>query len=537
MRSFNSKFLTFVAVVALLVPQLTMGTAMVTALAVDARPPHTIYAGTNADGVFRSTDGGTSWSLMGLTNLWVESLVVDLQTPSTVYAVASGGLYRSTDRGESWSLLNHPSEVGGVRALAIDPSNPSILYVALQVYYIDEWEMWRSNGGVAKSTDGGTNWTSAWFPSGVLTVAIDPLDPTKLVAGTEQVGGWMGPDPYGDVFTSADGGATWYPRYLWVGSMSLAVAGAPPSTIYVVANGGAVINLSTGTFGYPPHAVGALAIDPRNPATLYVGSYNWVYRSTDAGLGWYQTSVPTYCVVESECLATALAVDTADSDTLYAGTYDGRVHKSTDGGVSWTRIGLTPPPVDAEAPNTSIVSAVDGAGAHVVAGGATLAQSITISFTGTDNVAVSSFACRIDGGGFAPCSSPVTYSALTLGEHHFEVRAADAAGNQDHSPAAYSWSVDARPDTNITSALDNRGNQILNGGSTRSDMITFEFAGSDNNGITGFECSVDAAAFASCSSPRTLTGISRGSHSFRVRGVDSRGFRDQSPAAFSWSRR
>jgi hypothetical protein len=294
--------------------------------------------------------------------------------------------------------------------------------------------------------------------------------------------------------------------------------------------------LSTGTVGYPLHAIGALAIDPHDPATVYVGTGNWVYKSTDAGFRWYQTSPQKNCLGDADCLVTALAIDAAGSEILYAGTSDGRVHKSTDGGVSWAAIGLTPPPVDTEAPDTNIVSAVDGVGAHVVAGGATLERSITMSFTGIDNVAVSSFACRIDAGAFAPCSSPVTYSALTLGEHRFEVRAADAAGNQDNSPAAYAWSVDARPDTTITSALDNRGNEIWNGGSTRSDMITFKFAGSDNNGITGFECSVDAAAFASCSSPRILNGISRGSHSFRVRAVDSRGFRDQSPGAFSWSR-
>jgi photosystem II stability/assembly factor-like uncharacterized protein len=197
MKSGLVAFPTFLAVVALLAPPLAMGADMVSALAVDARTPHTIYAGTIAGGVFRSTDGGTSWSQTGLTNLWVESLVVDLQTPSTVYAVASGGLFRSTDRGQSWSLLNHPSEVGGVRALAIDPSNPSILYAALHAYYVDEWELLRSSGGVAKSTDGGANWTSAWFPSGVLAIAMDALDPAKLVAGTEQIAGWMGPDPYG----------------------------------------------------------------------------------------------------------------------------------------------------------------------------------------------------------------------------------------------------------------------------------------------------------------------------------------------------
>jgi hypothetical protein len=325
--------------------------------------------------------------------------------------------------------------------------------------------------------------------------------------------------------------------YMWWGSVYLAAAHAPPSTIYVVTSSGAVVNLSTGAVGYPPNAIAALAIDPHDPTKVFVGNGNWVYKSTNSGVQWYPTSPQKNCLGYPDCMVTALAIDAAGSDILYAGTFDGRVHKSTDGGVSWAVSELTAPPGDAEAPDTSIESAVDSAGAPVVAGGATLEPSITMSFTGIDNVAVSSFACRIDGGGFAPCSSPVTFSALALGEHRFEVRAVDAAGNQDGSPAAYAWIVDAPPDTTITSALDNRGKTVTNGGSTRSHMITFEFAGSDSNGIAGFECSVDGAAFASCSSPRILWGISRGSHSFRVRAVDSRGFRDQSPAAFSWSRR
>ena len=213
------------------------------------------------------------------------------------------------------------------------------------------------------------------------------------------------------------------------------------------------------------------------------------------------------------------------------------ISASLDGVTRSAVLTVNPAQVDAEAPDTGIVSAVDAAGAPVVAGGATLERSITVSFTGTDNVAVSSFACRIDAGAFAPCSSPATYSALTVGEHRFEVRAADAAGNQDLSPAALAWTVDTPPDTTITSALDNRGHVIVSGSSSRSQSITFTFAGSDNNGVTGFECSVNAAAFAACSSPKTLRGLSPGSHSFRVRAVDSRGFRDASPAVFNWSRR
>ena len=195
------------------------------------------------------------------------------------------------------------------------------------------------------------------------------------------------------------------------------------------------------------------------------------------------------------------------------------------------------PPADTEPPETSIVSVVDGNGASVPNGGATLSSAITLTLTATDNIAVAGFECRLDGGDFAPCTSPVTRSGLAVGGHNFEVRAVDTSGNRDGSPAAHAWSVDAPPDTIITSAVDGRGDAIPNGGTTRSDRITFSFAGSDNAGVAGFECSLDGAAFAACASPKTYGGIARGTHTFRVRAVDSNGFRDQSPAALTWRRR
>lgn len=345
MRSINSKFPTFVAAVALLAPTLAISNDYgVSALAVDPRTPHTIYAGTGGGGVYRSTDRGSSWNQTGLTNVSVASLVVDLLTPSTVYAVANGTILKSADSGQSWSGLNPPSDAASVTALAIDPSNPAILYAALHAYYVDEWELLRSSGGVAKSTDGGMSWTSVSFPSGVLALVTDPLAPAQLVAGTEQIGGGWGPDPYGDVFTSTDGGATWNPLYLWWGSVWLAAAAAhgPSTTICVVTSSGAHVNLSTGTVGYPLTGLASLAIDPHNRTTVYAGGGNWVAKTTDGGFRWNLTNPEKDCLEYASCIVTALAIDAAGPNTLYAGTYDGRVHKSTDGGVTWAVVGLTP---------------------------------------------------------------------------------------------------------------------------------------------------------------------------------------------------
>lgn len=189
-----------------------------------------------------------------------------------------------------------------------------------------------------------------------------------------------------------------------------------------------------------------------------------------------------------------------------------------------------PPGSDAEAPDTVIASAVDDDGAAVPDLGATMSTSIVISLAGTDNVAVAGFECRLYGAAFAACGSPVRYTGLVAGWHYFEARAVDAAGNKDASPAQHSWQVDDIPQTSITSMRDGDGNPVATGTFTASTTLSLSFTGSDQTGVAGFECRLDAAVFAPCTSPATYTGLGLGSHWFWVRAVDTFGNRDTSPA-------
>src|SRR5205823_3166802 len=95
---------------------------------------------------------------------------------------------------------------------------------------------------------------------------------------------------------------------------------------------------------------------------------------------------------------------------------------------TWTVGFLTPP--DTTPPDTTITAAPPARSNSGMA---------SFSFTATE--AGSSFACHLDGGAFAPCVSPRSYSALASGDHNFEVRATDAAGNTDPTPASYTWTV------------------------------------------------------------------------------------------------
>jgi hypothetical protein len=170
--------------------------------------------------------------------------------------------------------------------------------------------------------------------------------------------------------------------------------------------------------------------------------------------------------------------------------------------------------VDASAPETTIDSGPSGT-----------VGSASASFGFSSDESGSSFECKLDGAGFAPCTSPQNYSGLSDGPHTFSVRAKDAAGNADSTPASRTWSVDTgAPNTTI----DTKPASLTN-----SASATFAFS-SDEAGAT-FECSLDGNAFSVCTSPRNLSGLSDGSHTFRVRATDAGGNTDATPDAYTWT--
>jgi len=118
---------------------------------------------------------------------------------------------------------------------------------------------------------------------------------------------------------------------------------------------------------------------------------------------------------------------------------------------------------DTTPPDTIINSAVDGNGAAVAGGGSTLSNSITFTFGGTDAVGVTGFQCRLDAAAYGSCSSPASKSALAIGSHTFQVRAFDAAGNVDPSPASFTWTV-VTPAQAVQNLITIIGNMGLPGG-------------------------------------------------------------------------
>ena len=188
---------------------------------------------------------------------------------------------------------------------------------------------------------------------------------------------------------------------------------------------------------------------------------------------------------------------------------------ASDGADLGARVGgSSPPPPDSTAPDTTITSGPTGTTADTTP---------TFAFTSESGAA---FECRVDAGAWGDCTSPWTTSALSDGPHTVAVRATDAAGNTDASPATRSFTVAAAPppdttapDTTITSGPT---------GTTSDSTPTFAFSASEANSV--FECQIDAGAWADCTSPWTTAALADGAHTASVRATDAAGNTDGSPA-------
>jgi hypothetical protein len=171
------------------------------------------------------------------------------------------------------------------------------------------------------------------------------------------------------------------------------------------------------------------------------------------------------------------------------------------------------PPPDTTAPNTTIGSGPSGP---------TSDNTPTFAFTATESG--STFQCRVDSGSWTTCASPWTTTTLADGAHSVAVRATDAAGNADASPATRSFTVDTQaPNTAIGSAPP-----AVSVGSSATVGFTSE------SGAT-FECQLDGGAWAACTSPKTYTGLALGQHTANVRAKDAAGNVDASPATATWT--
>ncbi len=207
-------------------------TAAVGSIAVAESDPNVIYVGTgetairsnvsHGDGVYKSTDGGASWTNVGLAaTRHIGDILIHPSNPDIVYVAAFGhawgpnperGVYRTKDGGDSWELVLHTDDKSGAIDITWDPHNPRILYASL-------WEAQRyphaltsggEGSGIWKSTDGGDSWSDITRNEGLpqagllgkIGVAASPAKPGRVWAIIEH-------ETEGAVYRSDDFGASW----------------------------------------------------------------------------------------------------------------------------------------------------------------------------------------------------------------------------------------------------------------------------------------------------------------------------------------
>jgi photosystem II stability/assembly factor-like uncharacterized protein len=319
--------------------------------------PSTIYAGTGEQvvganiylgaGILRSTDGGTSWSILGLTHVGSFSrILIHPSSPQRIIASAmneNAGIYRSDDGGSTWTRVLD----GQIYDLAMRPDAP------------DTWIAAVRGVGLRRTTDGGASWTTLPQPlsgtPGRVSVAIAASSPDRVVALWEI-------DDLAAIAVSNDGGTTWRVAYRDTegcffagtcrpqdsqGFYDNVIAVDPRNADLILAGGIDIVRSSDGgstwenvTNGYGdadgnnhPHVdQHAIAFDPHLNGSVYVGNDGGLMHSLDGGR--------TYSVRNDGLAVTqfyGFDTDAADRDRVYGGTQDNGTI-GTDGAVLWDTV-------------------------------------------------------------------------------------------------------------------------------------------------------------------------------------------------------
>jgi photosystem II stability/assembly factor-like uncharacterized protein len=260
--------------------------AAIGAIAIAPSDPKVIYVGTghpeprydviSGDGVFRSGDGGRSWTKRGLQETrYIGRILVDPRDPNVVLVAALGhifgpnrerGVFRSTDGGATWSQPLFVDENTGAVDLAADPKNPDVIYAAAWQFRNYPWlSYFKPNIGpgsaVYKSTDGGKIWkrlAGGGWPNAVVGRIGLAVSPGGRV--------WALVDAPAPVPSPADAGR----------------AATPPAGLYRSDDAGAAWTQVNATPGLSTYYFGRVTPDPTNPDVVYVMGQS-IRRSQDGG--------------------------------------------------------------------------------------------------------------------------------------------------------------------------------------------------------------------------------------------------------------
>jgi photosystem II stability/assembly factor-like uncharacterized protein len=334
------------------VPNNGGGAGRIDCITFDPTNSNILYIGSASGGLWKSTDGGSTWASSNtdlLPALSISDICIDPQNTSTMYIATgdkygyvsgslgfwggnySAGLLKSTDGGATWNPtgLNYTqTQTRIIQRIVINPTNTNVLIVA-------------TNSGLFRTTTGGTSWTNV-KAGNFLDLKINPHNPNVLYAS----------DTLG-VYRSNDGGINWHALSANLcpgGRNSLAITPADTSVIYTWCEGGnffkstnggltftqlASPNTTAGPYGYYDQVI---CVSPVDANAIYTGGLN-IANSIDGGNSWNTITdwaawpASNYVHGDNHCMIFL----PGNGSTVFS-CNDGGIFKTTDGGNSWSNL-------------------------------------------------------------------------------------------------------------------------------------------------------------------------------------------------------
>ena len=345
------------------------------ALAIDPTDSDILYVGTGesnpgggsvaapGDGVWKTTDGGTTWTHLGLAETrYIGRVAVDPQNPNTVFVAALGnlfstneerGLYRSTNGGTTWTKVLFVNNQTGAVDVAIDPTNSNRIYAATweRIRFPDDRILGGPGSAIWRSDDGGTTWTelTSGLPAsstepGRIGIAVAPSSPSTIYAVYADTSG-----DFEGFYRSTNGGTTWteqtasglssssfYSTFgwwfgrIWIHPDNANEIWADGVRLYRSTNGGSSFSQIGNSMHVDHHAQWFY---PPNPDIIIKGNDGGVYRSTNGGSSW--THFDNLPITQFY----AMEVDPTDLGHMLGGTQDNGTNRTDTGSLDdWENI-------------------------------------------------------------------------------------------------------------------------------------------------------------------------------------------------------
>ncbi len=300
------------------------GISSMGSIAVAPSDPNVVYAGSGeanirgnvaaGNGIYKSTDAGKTWTHVWKQEGQIGTMVVHPKDPDVAFAAVLGhafgpnperGVYRTKDGGKTWQQVLKKDEDTGASDVALDPSNPGIVFAGLWQARRRPWEM-TSGGpgsGLWVSRDGGDSWKplkGGGLPEGIwgkVGVAVAPSDGRRVYALIEaEKGGLFRSDDGGESWTLATADRklrqrAWYYTTLTVNPANPDEVWAPNVPLLKSIDGGSTFAIFNAP-GLDHGDYHDVWIDPKNPRRMIAGDDGGVYVTENGGESWFGPPLP-----------------------------------------------------------------------------------------------------------------------------------------------------------------------------------------------------------------------------------------------------